>query len=134
MRENLPESVSLTASFQGNGTAVGDRDRIEQVLVNLIDNAIKYSPDGGAVTVSTARSEGAVRVEVEDEGIGIPLSEQRSVFEKFYRADPHQKQVPGGTGLGLYICRELVRRMGGSIGVRSRPGTGSMFFFELPRA
>jgi signal transduction histidine kinase len=134
MRENLPESVSLTASFQGNGAAVGDRDRIEQVLVNLIDNAIKYSPDGGAVTVSTARSEGAVRVEVEDEGIGIPLSEQRSVFEKFYRADPNQTQVPGGTGLGLYICRELVRRMGGSIGVRSRPGAGSTFFFELPRA
>ncbi len=134
MRENLPESVSLTASFQGNGAAVGDRDRIEQVLVNLIDNAIKYSPDGGAVTVSTARSEGAVRVEVEDEGIGIPLSEHLSVFEKFYRADPHQKQVPGGTGLGLYICRELVRRMGGSIGVRSRPGAGSTFFFELPRA
>jgi signal transduction histidine kinase len=133
MRENLPESVSLTASFQGNGAAVGDRDRIEQVLVNLIDNAIKYSPDGGAVTVSTARSEGAVRVEVEDEGIGIPLSEQRSVFEKFYRADPNQTQVPGGTGLGLYICRELVRRMGGSIGVRSRPGAGSTFFFELPR-
>ena len=134
MRENLPESVSLTASFQGNGAAVGDRDRIEQVLVNLIDNAIKYSPDGGVVTVSTARSESAVRVEVEDEGIGIPVSEQRSVFEKFYRADPHQKQVPGGTGLGLYICRELVRRMGGSIGVRSRPGAGSTFFFELPRA
>jgi PAS domain S-box-containing protein len=134
MRENLPESVSLTASFHGNGAAVGDRDRIEQVLVNLIDNAIKYSPDGGAVTVSTARSEGAVRVEVEDEGIGIPLSEQLSVFEKFYRADPQQKQVPGGTGLGLYICRELVRRMGGSIGVRSRPGAGSTFFFELPRA
>ncbi len=134
MRENLPEAVSLTASFQGNGAAVGDRDRIEQVLVNLIDNAIKYSPDGGAVTVSTARSEGAVRVEVEDEGIGIPLTEQLSVFEKFYRADPHQKQVPGGTGLGLYICRELVRRMGGSIGVRSRPGAGSTFFFELPRA
>jgi PAS domain S-box-containing protein len=134
MRENLPESVSLIASFQGNGAAVGDRDRIEQVLVNLIDNAVKYSPDGGAVTVSTARSEAAVRVEVEDEGIGIPLSEQRSVFEKFYRADPQQRQVPGGTGLGLYICHELVRRMGGSIGVRSRPGAGSTFFFELPRA
>ncbi len=136
MREQLPESISLTASTEGNGVlaAVGDADRIEQVLVNLIDNAVKYSPDGGEVTVSAARSEAAVRVNVEDEGIGIPLSEQQSIFEKFYRADPHQKEVPGGTGLGLYISRELVRRMGGRIGVNSRPGEGSTFFFELPAA
>jgi PAS domain S-box-containing protein len=135
MREQLPESIALIASTGGNGTAaVGDRDRIEQVLVNLIDNAIKYSPDGGQVTVSAEPLRTVVRVEVEDEGIGIPLSEQRSIFEKFYRADPQQKEVPGGTGLGLYICRELVRRMGGSIGVRSRPGEGSAFFFELPSA
>src|SRR5262249_28329009 len=103
-----------------------------QVLVNLIDNAVKYSPHGGSVTVSTGRSEIGVRIEVVDEGIGIPLSEQRSVFEKFYRADPHQRAGPGGTGLGLSISRELVRRMGGTIGVRSRPGKGSTFFFELP--
>jgi two-component system, OmpR family, phosphate regulon sensor histidine kinase PhoR len=136
MRENLPESVSLTTSIdRGNGTtAVADRHRVEQVLVNLIDNAVKYSPDGGEVTVSAAASETGVRVEVEDEGIGIPLSEQRSIFQKFYRADPQQREVPGGTGLGLYISRELVRRMGGSIGVRSRPGAGSTFFFELPAA
>jgi signal transduction histidine kinase len=135
MREQLPGSISLTASIDGDGSAaVGDRDRIEQVLVNLIDNAIKYSPDGGKVTVSTAPSNAVARVEVEDEGIGIPLSEQQPIFEKFYRADPQQKQVPGGTGLGLYICRELVRRMGGRIGVRSRPGEGSTFFFELPSA
>jgi signal transduction histidine kinase len=104
------------------------------VLVNLIDNAVKYSPDGGSVTVSTGPSEIGVRIEVVDEGIGIPLSEQGSVFEKFYRADPQQRDGPGGTGLGLYISRELVRRMGGTIGVRSLPGKGSTFFFELPAA
>jgi signal transduction histidine kinase len=134
MRERLPESVSLSIGSNGSAAALGDRGRIEQVLVNLIDNAIRYSPDGGEVVVTTAPSEASVRVEVADEGIGIPLAEQGSVFEKFYRGDPQHRAVPGGTGLGLYICRELVRRMGGTIGVRSRPGEGSTFFFELPRA
>ena len=131
MRGQLPESISLAAKIDDGAAAVGDRDRIEQVLLNLIDNAVKYSPHGGAITVSAARLATGVRVEVEDEGIGIPQSEQGAIFEKFYRADPHQRQVPSGTGLGLYISRELVRRMGGSIGVRSQPGQGSMFFFEL---
>jgi len=100
------------------------------VLVNLIDNAVKYSPDGGEVTVSTARAEGRVRVEVADEGVGIPASEHDSVFERFYRGSGGRAVT--GTGLGLYICRELVRRMGGTIGVRSRLGGGSTFYFELP--
>jgi PAS domain S-box-containing protein len=133
MRSRLPPSISLTTNLDANGAAaVGDRDRVEQVLVNLLDNAIKYSPGGGAVVVSTARVPDAVRVTVEDEGIGIPPAEQSAIFEKFYRADPHLRQVPGGTGLGLYISRELVQRMGGRIGVRSQPGAGSTFFFELP--
>ena len=133
MRPRLPASISLTTNVQSNGAAaVGDRDRIEQVLVNLIDNAIKYSPDGGAVMVSTERVPEGVRVCVRDEGIGIPPAEQASIFEKFYRADPHLREVPGGTGLGLYISRELVRRMGGTIGVRSELGAGSTFFFDLP--
>ena len=130
MREQLPDSVTLTALPDGISTAVGDRDRIEQVLVNLIDNAVKYSPDGGNVRVSTVPAGQRVRVEVEDEGIGIPTAEQESVFEKFYRG--RSTQVPAGTGLGLYISRELLRRMGGTIGVRSRPGGGSTFFFDLP--
>jgi signal transduction histidine kinase len=135
MREYLPDSISLTASTGSNGAAaLGDRSRIEQVLVNLIDNAIKYSPGGGEVLVATAVSERGVRVEVSDRGIGIPPSEQSSVFEKFYRGTLREAQVPAGTGLGLYICRELVRRMGGTIGVHSEPGAGSTFFFELPRA
>jgi signal transduction histidine kinase len=126
--------MSLTVSAQSNGAAaVGDRGRIEQVVINLIDNAIKYSPRGGEVVVRTGRSDnGAVLVEVTDQGIGIPVAEQPSVFEKFYRADPQHVVMPSGTGLGLYICRELVRRMGGRIGVRSEPGKGSTFYFELP--
>jgi signal transduction histidine kinase len=136
MRERLPDSVSLNAQPGVNGCvpALGDRHRIEQVLVNLIDNAVKYSPEGGEVLVTTLPAESSARVEVADEGMGIPVAEQKSVFEKFYRGDPQHRAVPGGTGLGLYICRELVRRMGGTIGVSSRPGEGSTFFFELPRA
>jgi PAS domain S-box-containing protein len=134
MRHDAPDSISISAATNGGAEAIGDRDRIEQVLVNLIDNAVKYSPDGGEVVVSTVPAAASVRVEVADQGIGIPPSEQEAVFEKFYRGDPQHRAVPGGTGLGLYICRELVQRMGGTIGVRSRPGGGSTFWFQLPRA
>jgi signal transduction histidine kinase len=132
MREYAPETISLTARTESDGAALGDRHRIEQVLVNLIDNAIKYSPDGGEVSVSTAALPHGVRVEVRDNGMGIPPAEQRSIFEKFYRLEG--AQVRAGTGLGLYICRELIQRMGGTIGVESDPGEGSTFYFELPRA
>jgi signal transduction histidine kinase len=134
MREYAPETISLTARTESDGAALGDRHRIEQVLVNLIDNAIKYSPEGGEVSVSTAASGEGVRVEVRDQGIGIPPAEQTSIFEKFYRGSLEGEQVRAGTGLGLYICRELVRRMGGTIGVESDVGSGSTFYFELPRA
>jgi PAS domain S-box-containing protein len=134
MRQHAPDEISLTAVQNGAAAAVGDRDRIEQVLVNLIDNAVKYSPEGGTVVVTTVPAAATVRVEVSDEGMGIPAGEHEAIFEKFYRGDPQHRAVPSGTGLGLYICRELVRRMGGTIGVRSRPGEGSTFYFELPRA
>ena len=134
MSHDAPETISLSAAPNGAAEAVGDRDRIEQVLVNLIDNAVKYSPDGGEIVVSTVPAAASVRVEVSDQGIGIPPGEQEAVFEKFYRGDPQHRAVPSGTGLGLYICRELVQRMGGTIGVRSRPGGGSTFWFQLPRA
>ena len=135
MRHQLPDSVSLVVSTDSNGAAaLGDANRIEQVLVNLIDNAFKYSPDGGSVEVRTAPCESGVRVEVSDQGMGIAPGEHEAVFEKFYRADPQHRAVPSGTGLGLYICRELVRRMGGTIGVDSQVGQGSTFYFELPKA
>ena len=75
-----------------------------------------------------------MRVQVRDNGIGIAPDEQSSIFEKFYRGNLHGQKVRAGTGLGLYICRELVQRMGGTIGVESDPGEGSTFYFELPRA
>jgi two-component system phosphate regulon sensor histidine kinase PhoR len=109
-----------------------DPDMLRQVLANLVENAVKYSPAGGRVQVSLGRHERRVLFAVRDEGLGIPLREQERIFEKFFRLDPNLTRGVGGTGLGLYICRELVRRMGGRIWVASRDGVGSTFFFELP--
>jgi len=134
MLHRVPETGSLVLESSPVGKAYGDRDRVQQVLVNLIDNAFKYSPGGGAVIVSTARRPGSVRVSVADEGPGVPPLEQSRIFEKFYRVDPRLTRTTGGTGLGLFISRELVERMGGEIGVESKAGAGSTFFFDLPAA
>ena len=111
----------------------GDPDKVGRVLINLVDNAVKYSPDGGSVTVRVEGAGSCVRFAVADQGLGIPPAEQRRVFEKFYRLDPNMTRGVGGTGLGLYICRELVRRMDGRIWVESPGlGRGSTFVVELP--
>ena len=113
----------------------GDPDKVGRVLINLVDNAIKYSPDGGRVELEVHTVGSHVRFSVTDSGLGIPPSEQRRIFEKFYRLDPNMTRGVGGTGLGLYICRELVRRMDGRIWVESRGlGHGSTFHIELPVA
>ena len=110
----------------------GDAERTRQVLANLLDNAIKYSPDGGRIKVTVDADQDHVLFSVHDEGLGIPLGEQERIFEKFYRLDPDQRRGIGGSGLGLYICRELVRSMNGRIRVESDPGRGATFTFELP--
>jgi len=136
MRLRAPERIALR--LEGNGgppaLALADEDKLRQVLLNLVDNAIKYSPDGGEVTVELASDGGCVRVEVRDRGLGIPPPEQERVFEKFYRLDPALTRGVGGSGLGLYISRELVERMGGSLSVRSTLGEGATFVVELPAA
>jgi len=110
----------------------GDAERTRQVLLNLLDNAIKYSPSGGRIEVELAAVEDRLRFSVHDQGLGIPVGEQERIFDKFYRLDPDQRRGIGGTGLGLYICRELVRSMHGRIWVESEPGQGTTFAFELP--
>jgi len=108
---------------------------VGRVLINLVDNAIKYSPDGGRVDVVVHVVGSHVRFSVTDPGLGIPAAEQRRIFEKFYRLDPNMNRGVGGTGLGLYICRELVRRMEGRIWVESDGvGRGATFHVELPVA
>jgi signal transduction histidine kinase len=110
-----------------------DPPRLKQVLVNLVENAIKYSPDGGRVEVRVADSPDRLRIDVQDVGLGIPPSEQARIFEKFYRLDAEMTRGVGGSGLGLYISREIVEQMGGLLSVRSRRGTGSTFTVTLPR-
>jgi two-component system, OmpR family, phosphate regulon sensor histidine kinase PhoR len=112
----------------------GDQDKLRQILLNLIDNAIKYSPDGGRVEVRVEERGTGLRIAVRDEGMGIPRSEQQRIFSKFYRLDPQQTRGVGGTGLGLYICRELVQRMEGRVSVKSKEGKGSTFIVDLPLA
>lgn len=96
--------------------------------------AVKEAPprDGGVVELRIDRKETGVRFSVRDEGLGIPPSEHDRIFDKFFRLDPHLTRGVGGTGLGLYICRELVRRLGGRISVSSETGRGSTFFLDLP--
>jgi signal transduction histidine kinase len=127
------ERRELDLRLPGSAHATGDRDRIQQIVTNLIDNAAKYSRDGGTITVSVEEYDGHVRLSVADEGVGIPPTEQDAIFEKFYRVDPEQTRGGGGTGLGLYISRELARRMNGEIFVDSQPSHGSTFVLELPR-
>ena len=110
----------------------GDGERTRQVLLNLLDNAIKYSPSGGRIEVGLSAVGDQLRFSVQDQGLGIPLGEQERIFDKFYRLDPDQRGGIGGTGLGLYICRELVRSMHGRIWVESDAGGGTTFAFELP--
>jgi PAS domain S-box-containing protein len=112
----------------------GDAGRTRQVLTNLLDNAIKYSPHGGRIELAVEADDSHARFTVQDEGLGIPLGEQTLIFDKFYRLDPHHRRGIGGSGLGLYICRELVLSMSGRIWVESDPGEGSTFTFELPVA
>jgi signal transduction histidine kinase len=134
-RAHSPDGVVVDLAPDHDLPAVAaNSDMLRQVLANLVENAMKYSPAGGRVQVSLGRHEGRVLFAVRDEGLGIPLREQERIFEKFFRLDPNLTRGVGGTGLGLYICRELVRRMGGRIWVASRDGEGSTFFFELPAA
>ena len=110
-----------------------DEALLRQVLVNLVENGVKYSPEGGRVDVLVSEDPGWVRLEVADEGMGIPAAELDRIFEKFYRLDAAMSRGVGGSGLGLYISREIVMQMGGTLTVRSTPGEGSTFTVVLPR-
>jgi signal transduction histidine kinase len=133
-RTHVPENVELSFDAPGRLPPVAaDPSQLGQVLSNLLDNAVKYSPEGGAISVELSSADRHVRFAVSDRGLGVPAAERERIFEKFYRLDPGMSRGIGGTGLGLYICRELVRRVGGRIWVEQGQGAGSRFVVEIPR-
>ena len=109
-----------------------DRIRIERILNNLVENAIKYSPDGGEIRVSGARQDSQLVIGVSDQGIGISEADQLKLFQRFERLHMPDKQAIPGLGLGLRVCRILVEAHSGKIWVESAPGRGSTFFFTIP--
>jgi signal transduction histidine kinase len=112
----------------------GDAKRLQQVMKNLLTNAIRYSPEGGQITVGARRDGQMVTIFVQDQGMGIPHQALNRIFERFYRVDDSARRIPGGIGLGLALVREVIRAHGGSIWVESSLGQGSTFFFTLPVA
>jgi two-component system phosphate regulon sensor histidine kinase PhoR len=129
------KEVQLTANSSDDGLQVmADEEAIREILDNLIDNAIKYTPSGGNVTIECRSQQSMVQIDVSDTGIGIPADLQNRIFERFYRVDKARSRELGGTGLGLSIVKHLVAAMGGTVAVRSELNRGSTFTVCLPRA
>lgn len=125
--------VSFTVQVDPGLAVLADADALDQVLLNLMDNAVKYTPAGGSVEVGAApRSDGRVRIEIRDDGPGVPPKHRRRLFERFYRVDKGRSRDAGGTGLGLSIVKHLVESMGGEVGYDPGEPTGSVFWLELP--
>ena len=133
------EAKNLNLTFEPGGLddetlVLADEEAVRQIVDNLIDNAIKYTPEGGSVSVSCSGDHDAVSIEVADTGIGIPRDDLPRIFERFYRVDKARSRELGGTGLGLSIVKHLVQSIGGQIDVTSRVGSGSKFTVHLPGA
>jgi PAS domain S-box-containing protein len=118
--------------FEGESRIQGDRDKLEQVITNLFVNAIKFTPPGGRITISLQQDEKFVKTSIRDTGIGIPPEKQSRIFDRFYRVEPEASSKSNGTGLGLYIARNIVEMHGGRIWLTSEVGNGSEFSFTLP--
>jgi two-component system phosphate regulon sensor histidine kinase PhoR len=114
--------------------AWADEEAVDQILDNLVDNAVKYTPENGRISVRWRSDDGQVYLEVEDTGIGIPEHDLPHIFERFYRVDKARSRELGGTGLGLSIVKHLVQAMHGTVRATSRPGKGTTFSVHLPRA
>ena len=129
----LAEGVELAIGEEDQATILGDPDRLKQLLLNLVDNAIKYTPKGGKVTLGLRRAKGWAVLSITDTGVGIPEKDLPHIFERFYRVDKARSRAAGGTGLGLPIVQWIVLAHGGRIEAQSEPGKGTTFTVWLPR-
>jgi signal transduction histidine kinase len=134
-----PQAHSRSVEYRCVNVADGlsvlaDREKLEQVLINLLGNAVKFTPSGGRITLSAADRGDRIALQVQDTGIGIEPWQMGTIFEPFVQLEPSLTRTTEGAGLGLAISRELTRGMGGEISVSSVPGEGSTFTVELPRA
>ncbi|HKT45187.1 MAG TPA: ATP-binding protein [Gaiellaceae bacterium] len=131
-RMTAPPSTTFEIAVAGRIDLTADRDLLRQVLGNLVENAVKYSPSGGIVGLAAREDARGITISVSDQGVGIPPDLQTRIFEKFFRVDPAQRSGVGGTGLGLYIAAELTQQMGARLTVDSTPGAGSTFTISFP--
>lgn len=132
-RAHLPPTLTIEVAMDGKlPTAGADTTRVRQILDNLIDNAVKYSPQDGRIELRVDAGNGTLRFHVRDEGPGIPQSERDRIFRRYYRLDPDLHAGISGTGLGLYVCQQLATHMGGRIELDTREGHGSTFTLALP--
>jgi signal transduction histidine kinase len=124
------KKIEIIANFAGPCDAEVDPNRIQQALANLLDNAVKYTPEHGRITIICSSSEHAVEVRIKDDGIGIPLAEQSRIWDRLYRGDKSRGQR--GLGLGLSLVKAVVEAHGGQVAVQSAEGAGSEFRVSLP--
>jgi signal transduction histidine kinase len=117
----------------GPAWIVADADRMEQIVVNLVSNAVKYSPDGGKICVDIEDPGGCVILRISDQGMGMAPEQMKNLFQKFYRTPDARRSGIKGTGLGLYLIKQLIEAHGGTISVVSAPGQGTAFTVELPK-
>jgi two-component system phosphate regulon sensor histidine kinase PhoR len=129
------KNVTLELDIESGSNVVADEKALDQVILNLLDNAVKYTRDGGQILVRLRPSnDGALRVEVADDGPGVPEQHRARIFERFYRVDAGRSRELGGTGLGLSIVRHLMEAMRGEVGFEPNTPRGSTFWFKLPDA
>ena len=136
LQKQYPSHRFVTENSGFLPAVLADENKFQQILINLLDNAAKYSPQGSTVTIKTADNDNMVSINIKDEGAGIAQEDCEKIFEKFVRIENHLTQKAEGSGLGLYIVKNLIEKMGGKISVKSSqtPPTGTIFKIELPAA
>ena len=128
------KNKDLKTSLEGSDSRIfADKDRINQVLMNLMSNAVKYTSEGGSINIRIKESDDFVILDFEDNGIGIPEEELPLIFERFYRADKSRNRMTGGSGIGLTIVRSIVAAHGGTVEVKSRLNSGTCFTLTFPK-